>query len=323
MLREIVIYIHGVSDNHIGESHTPQYDSLHTGIGKKVDARLWGDIKPCHVEWGWNYDSQECATSHRLLSMAEANISKRVLDKLLPAKDSTGNPARLVLNPFRKTMLYGFADMFYYTSVYGKYSIRSSVAAQIESHLHKQGVDFDNDEVSLTLIGHSAGSVIAFDILFYLFGAGKDKVFFETKDKFAECVGEHFNNGKPPFEQLKALKDSGRLRVRRLVTLGSPISMMLCRSDYNVHMFAKGGSIEPKHYGLYDEPETFSKLKGARWINLWDKDDPIAFPVEPIVSHEKKGVVKDIYVDLSDRISKAHNEYWYSEKVYKVIASAW
>jgi hypothetical protein len=56
-----------------------------------------------------------------------------------------------------------------------------------------------------------------------------------------------------------------------------------------------------------------------RWINSWEKDDPIAWPVEPLMSGAGD-VVVDRYVDVSNDPIDA---YWASASVHDLIAAAW
>jgi hypothetical protein len=57
-------------------------------------------------------------------------------------------------------------------------------------------------------------------------------------------------------------------------------------------------------------------------MNLWDKDDPIAWPVQPLML-ESPDVVKDIYVDVSDDVTNAHSAYWENEDFQDAVASQW
>jgi hypothetical protein len=63
-----------------------------------------------------------------------------------------------------------------------------------------------------------------------------------------------------------------------------------------------------------------SDLEGARWLNLWDKDDPIAWPTAPLMGSP---LAEDCYVDVSDSVASAHDAYWMSERVHELIANEW
>jgi hypothetical protein len=117
--------------------------------------------------------------------------------------------------------------------------------------------------------------------------------------------------------------------VRRLFTFGSPISMTAYRADSLLSILARdaGGDrsnrIDGAHYGLTrNDPAFGPALQGPRWVNLWDKDDPIAWPVEPLLRQGGREVV-DVYLDVSDSVAKVHGEYWRSGKFQRELAARW
>jgi hypothetical protein len=110
------------------------------------------------------------------------------------------------------------------------------------------------------------------------------------------------------------------LRLRRLITFGSPISFLAFRSDALVEILARDDRLRPEDYGLKSELTGEPPLPGPRWINLWDRDDPIAWPVSPLMESE---LVEDVYVDVSNSVTSAHTAYWKSRKVHKEIARRW
>ena len=63
--------------------------------------------------------------------------------------------------------------MFYYVSKDGKKAVRNTVATQIIEALNPYFSDDMDALLSLTILGHSAGSAVAFDLLFYLFFEGE------------------------------------------------------------------------------------------------------------------------------------------------------
>jgi len=57
---------------------------------------------------------------------------------------------------------------------------------------------------------------------------------------------------------------------------------------------------------------------------MWDKDDPIAWPVQPLMKQGSNDrIVEDVYTDVSDQTKSAHDAHWTSEKVHKVVAEKW
>jgi len=329
-MREVLVYIHGVSPLGQG-SHDANYQSLHRGIRK-----LRGDFPEnfCGVEWGWRRAGDTTATSHQLLSDAERNLGGRAISAVNDPGDFTLNLLRIAVEKFRPLMIYNFADMFYYASEDGKNALRFAVAQQIVSWVKSSsGGGGAAEPISLTLLGHSAGSVIAFDFLFFLFSPRPVTQFIKAEKVSAGPSTLSASTDKPPriketldeLEQLKSMATSGQLRVRRLITFGSPITPLAFRSDAVLKILSSspGARLTAKDYGLLrNDPAFGTPLSGPRWINIWDKDDPIAWPVEPLIA-EANTAVKDRYVDVSDSPTEAHGAYWDSAKVHSEIASAW
>ena len=320
MMHEHLIYIHGVSQDNY-RSHQEIYDSLHQGIQEVKTPfphrSTWEKASRCDVEWGWNFDDQNSPEGNHLLAEAQDQFANDILPKIKDAGDITWNPLRMLLFTMRNLMIKGFSDMFYYASRDGKSSIRATVASQI-MHCIKQPLE-QGEPISLTLIGHSAGSVVAFDFLFYLFAPQdilKKQEFIEKKLE----VSDH--ETQDDFEKLRQLAEDNKLRIRRLITFGSPISMLAFRSNAVVEILASGGQLNPSHYGLDQNHPVFGEeLQGPRWINFWDKDDIISWPVKSLM--QNPWMIEDIYTDVADRIAIAHNQYWESKVIYEKIAAYW
>ena len=310
ILHEIVVYIHGVSTDVQEKSHDEIYSKFHEGVSELIDLG-WPDSY-CGVEWGANLGSSQNPKKHQLLTVAQRNLGGRVMPCVDNARDFTLNPARIAANGFRKLAFYGFGDMFYYVSRDGKLAVRSATARKIVNYINYLNINVD-DMISLTIVGHSAGAVIAFDFLFYLFSQHKNASAFVYRDPQTQSelngLEQRINNKK--------------LRLRRLITIGSPITFVACRSNAVLKVLSGGNQLNPNDYGLNSELQTDTKLKGPRWINIWDKDDPISWPVEPLMGNSNDNSVKDVYCDVSDSVTKAHGEYWYSSKVHKIVGYYW
>jgi pimeloyl-ACP methyl ester carboxylesterase len=313
-MREILIFVHGVSSDTLGRRHDQEYDALYNGVASASSASSpWRTAEMCRIEWGWNYDGLRTPKNEQLLTLAQTNLGERLLKVVDDTYDPTINPGRFVVNGFRPLMLYGFSDMFYYVSTDGKAAVRAALGEQIARFV-EAGQGDPREPLSLTLIGHSAGSVIALDFCYFLFAK-------EHRD-FGQ--GNMSGRGGEQLTHLRALAQEGRLRIRRLITIGSPICMLACRADAVVEILAGGGRIDPAVYGLTQNPIFFGplKLRGPRWMNIWDKDDPIAFPVEPLVDNRLQAV-SDLYINVSSNIAEAHNLYWANHDVHGQIAKYW
>ena len=317
---EYLIYIHGDSQNN-NQSHNKQYDHLHDGIQSVQNdfpnRLVWEQANRCNVEWGWNYDQAISPESDRLLAEAQDKFSDKILPQIKDKTDFTLNPARVALSPLRKLMLKGFSDMFYYSSRDGKSSIRETVSSQILQSI-KQPLQTD-EPISLTFLTHSAGSVVAFDFLFYLFAPEeilKEHEFIEIEND------SHAEQTLKDFEKLRTLADNKKLRVRRLVTFGSPISMLAFRSNAVIKILAQGDRLNPDYYGFEENSTIFGEpLQGPRWINFWDKDDIISWPVSSLMKESSN--ITDIYLDAGDGILSVHNKYWNDKTMHKKIAAHW
>lgn len=313
-MREIIIFVHGVSSDQLGRRHDAEYDALFSGVSAAaIQSSAWRTAEVCRVEWGWNYAATNDARSQQLLTLAQTTLGERLLPVVNEAYDPTINPGRFVVNAFRPLMVYGFSDMFYYVSNDGKAAVRGALAEQIVDFV-EAGRGDPREPISLTIVGHSAGSVIAFDFCYYLF-AQEDRRF--VQDPVRGLYNEEI-------KQLRSMALEGRLRVRRLITIGSPITMLACRNDTVVQILAEGGRLNPSWYGLTQNPPAFGplKLRGPRWINVWDKDDPIAFPIEPLMDNRTRSVA-DVYVNVSSNIAEAHNLYWSHPEVHSHLATHW
>ncbi|NET51952.1 MAG: hypothetical protein F6K09_25615 [Merismopedia sp. SIO2A8] len=336
---EYLIYIHGISPEY-NKCHREAYDYLHQGISGCISQEVgeWHNAKRCDVEWGWDYECEgKEAKGHRLLAEAQEKLAARLFPKIEEAKDFSINPARLIIRGVRELMLKGFSDMFYYVCEDGQNSVRLEVLSKILEAKDIQTCLVEEQPFSITLLGHSAGSVIAFDLLLYLFGKEEDDE-SHKKTNFinfkAPSVESVLNRLDMSHENLLKLENNmgkfwtmaqhEKIRIRRLVTFGSPISQLVFRSDKFLEIFANDGGLNASELGLDRNPEIFgTPLEGPRWINLWDKDDFIAWPVKPLVREQDANLVADIYTNVSCSILKAHNRYWNSHIVHGKIAEHW
>lgn len=315
---KLCLYIHGVSDDPTVTTHAPQYASLHEGVRAR-EARWPAEF--LGVEWGWNWRSAADARSHERLAEAQERLGLRALAAVEASSDFTINPARWMMNGLRALMLYGFGDMFYYVSESGKQSVRAEVAEQVVGHLSRRFGTGTWPPLSLTVLAHSAGTVVAFDLLFHLFfeNVGGRHVFLPAA---ALAARDQLRTG---LDRLRDMARQGNLRVRRLYTFGAPITPLAFRSDTVVELLAANGRLDPRDYGLDRNPPVFGPaLDGPRWINLWDKDDPIAWPVEPLMATASGAkIVEDVYVDVADGPRSAHTAYWSDSTVHREIATRW
>ena len=338
-VHEVIAYVHGVTP--IDQTdHVAQYANLHNAItaqAAKLDPPKQIPPRYCGVEWGWDPTNGQ-GKSHQLLNKAEEMLGKRALAAASDPSDWTINPMRIAVDKFRPLMIFNFSDMFYYASQDGKNALRYAMANSIIEHLRSLNVDLDNDAVSLTLIAHSAGSVIAFDFLFALFYHPRqardfiDPALVKTgpseKGPTAAASPDEVEKTLNDLDRLKSLAEAGRLRARRLFTFGSPVTPLAFRADSLLNILARddndprGNRVDGAQYGLTTNGNFQDPLPNPRWVNFWDKDDPIAWPVEPLMK-QAGAEVKDVYIDVSDSATNAHTSYWENKEFHRRIAEFW
>jgi hypothetical protein len=139
--------------------------------------------------------------------------------------------------------------------------------------------------VPLTLIGHSLGSVIA-----------SDYVWDNTR-----------NAGQPYY------LPEHHLSLKNMVTLGSPLAIYALRDNPGADEHTLAESL--------DSPIRVDP-KGGMWINIYDPHDLIAFPLQPIRSYDRAGVI-DCPVHAGTWLTAwnpaSHVGYWRSPDVAQVI----
>jgi len=293
---EFFVYIHGVvSDLERRSDHSVEYRTLHEGISGELVARGHQPLPPFEeavgVEWGFDV-SRAGDTAH--LARAQRVIWEGV-DAATP-RDLTGLGSLLfapAVGPVRDLVAIAWADLAYYISEHGKGLVRSLIWQEIISRV---GADVPAD---LTVVGHSAGSLIAHDFLFWLFSGDRDQ------STAPGLTGD--------------LLDAARAnwRLRRLVTLGSPLAPLAVRSPAVAALLAGGTRIDSEKIGL-GRPDHFGRE--PVWLNVWDRHDALSYPVAPF--YEGRNVV-DLYPDHSDSLLSSHNAYWTSARVHRILADNW
>jgi hypothetical protein len=283
---EAVVYVHGIVGREYG-SHRADYSAFRNGLTKQGVAlpELTDSVL---VEWGW---PAPAAQETGLLAQAQQELGS-----LVEAARQRDTWTRPLMRPLRELVFYGWADIAYYLDNGGKEHARNVVWTSI---LRSYPTDASID---LTFIGHSAGSLLLHDFLFFLFSGSRDHV----RDKFARnCDWEGA---------------ARNWRVRRVVSLGSPLTPLLVRSSHLVRQIAAGPGpwLEARDIG-FDRAAYDGSL--PIWLNVWDRHDILSYPVEGV--YDAPGRIRDLFPDHSDRPDKAHNRYWSSSKVHKALAEHW
>ncbi len=360
MEREVVIYIHGISPNvefstlrkneendkskkkerkekKVHKSHMKAYETLREGIKAKMkdDSKRsrWENAEHCYMEWGWDndpkLDSRAIGRSKRLAD-AQKHMGERITSQMgcyqwIP-----------LISHIRKLLLFGVSDIVYYVSDDGRQSIRKTICYQVMKNL-SDTINQNEDRISLTLIGHSAGSVIALDLATYLFTDGE--LFLDELLHLDRKLEAQLTELKEPIRgftklgsvlqddqrlvryliALRNLKREGRLSLHRLFTLGSPNSMLI-RNDTYLDNQAYQGGIYLTSLGI---PNMSDDDGRCRWTNIWNKYDFISFPFSGLLKEEDRQYMEDLHVRVSWNPLRSHTHYWNSPDVHAAIANRW
>jgi hypothetical protein len=149
----------------------------------------------------------------------------------------------------------------------------------------------------LCVIAHSLGTVIASN---YLYDLQKGFDFLP--------VGVQEHHGQTPLEMGETLAF--------FYTLGSPIALWSLRySDFGVPITVPSPDLS-KH-----QPD----LTGE-WVNFYDADDVIGFPLRPLNEAYRKVVKKDVPVNVGSFLVSwsplSHMQYWTDDDVIEPIATS-
>ena len=298
---EQYVYIHGVvAEQDRRAKHTKQYRAIRNGIDREL-RKLGGDPLPAidssvTVEWGWDTPD---AGETRTLAIAQSSIANRV--KLATPRDRTGFASLLfapAVKPVRKLIMFGLSDILYYVGKRGKKLVRSLVWNQILDQIDTE------QEVDLTIICHSGGTLIAHDFLFWVFSGDRD---------------DHDEIIEQGIDPSKVVAAANNWRIRRLVTFGSPISPLMVRSAYVTDKMAASPSarLDATKLGL---GRLAHSGETPIWLNVWDRHDVLSYPVGPF--YEGANIV-DLYPDHSDSLRNSHEAYWTASSVHHDLAEHW
>lgn len=201
----------------------------------------------------------------------------------------------------RRLMIDFAADAIAYVKIPNDSYAYDSVHSIFAKSLHKLS-RMAGEKAPLSIIAHSLGTVIASNFI-YDYQASEQKPYL-----IPEAVKKESSD--TPLERLETLVS--------FYTLGSPIPIWALR--YNKPKFGMPVTIpSPKIKDYYPD------LKGE-WINYYDRDDIIGFPLKTINEEYNKAVTADREINVGDIFSSwnpaAHLGYWSDSNVIIPIAES-
>jgi len=296
---EVPVFIHGITSEREPTSHASSYLAFLALVNEALAAggKAPFGAPPIMVEWGWEASLGE----DKYLAEAERVVAREALAPTGKRPGVIFTPPRRFNDGARDAFLYGFADMVYYISKDGERAVRENVYRHLdrEIRLLKKVDGPGRPKISLTFIAHSAGSVIAHDFLYRLFGWGARPIFGLTLNKVRNLVRR------------------GRLRVRRFYTMGSPIAPFVFRSAALIEKILKREKLSADVVGLRRR----DGLANPRWVNFWDDEDLVSYPVAFLYDEvDGERVVVDKRVRLGESFPEVHSAYWRSAEIAAYVA---
>jgi hypothetical protein len=298
---EIPIFIHGITPNKFPATSKREYAQLLDGVSNalKAEHKTGFSSEPIYIVWGVPTTPSQTKGNDQYLAQVEREIAADV-------RKSMGSAYEIpwlffgIYAKIRDFFFYGVSDLFYYVSADGESALREHIFRYVAQTINT--LDRDKDlHFSITMFGHSAGSVIAHDLLYHLFAK-----------KSQETRGTQMFS---QMEKLRKMVKEGRLRLRRLYTFGSPISPLTLRADSLVNVFRADKLLDPAEIGLSDN----GQLSDPRWVNFWSRYDVASYPVAFLYSNTS-GLIHDQEIHSSLSPAAAHAGYWKSREMAQYIA---
>ena len=116
------------------------------------------------------------------------------------------------------------------------------------------------------------------------------------------------------YDKRETLEPKHQLVFSNFFTLGSPIALYANRF-YNHN--------SPNNPFANFQPQKVKDPNGL-WINLFDEDDIVGYPIRPVNSYCKKAVAADLNVSVGSFLTggtpASHTGYWVDKQVGKIIA---
>lgn len=225
-------------------------------------------------------------------------------NSLLPNGESKQNLQpwwKLLVQPLRQSLLLqGLGDLVYYAGVEGQKALQADVHNQVLENLEKYRSKVEKDlrkqeqtiKVRLHLISHGLGSAIAYDFLQGLFSnkptIASDILLAEDR----ETLERH------QFWRRAAI--GGRIELGSMVSMASPLPILMMRSHHIIDSFAQGETLLPDQIGISNN------AKEIIWKNFYNCEDLSAFPIRGLFGD--RAAIQDIEVEGNFGANEAINQ---------------
>ena len=274
-----IIFVHGISPSIINTDYTqPFKDKLLAKLHSEIN--LQNILLPSNLDNFITFEN----VNYSAIGQAEEDI---VLNAYEKEKITLYNPLDKIIgnigfDSLRRDIITSLSDVLIYESDFWREKIRTLLLDKINPYIKI------NEPV--TVIGHSLGSVVAFDTLYY-------------------------NSRHNP------LWLAAKFKVRNLFTLGSPIALFSLELDNTtgvpkpryIPMDNMPSNLDPRNTNL---DLNLTHEKGV-WYNFLDAQDLIAYPLKELFLN--KFNVKDILVQTGTLPVSAHTKYWKNDEIVNQV----
>ncbi len=161
-----------------------------------------------------------------------------------------------------------------------------------------------------SLIGHSLGSVIAFDFLYQLLE--RDRLFLPKPDSASL-------DSQQEIQEFADNKARIQKNFRNLFTLGSMVGLFMMRAGGLWRNDAAFGEIVNPIRQLAENDICRS------WLNFYDKEDVLAYPLENLFDLNPNNIyrsIEDVEIQTGNLVYDSHTNYWSNNKMAAKIAAS-
>jgi len=276
----VVIAVHGISDSVLHGDYTHNFKNLLYEKLKRLKVIPNNATQEEYDQYvAFDYVNYSDIGHPEELHVLEAYTKERnklynFLDQLIE---------RGGFDQVRRQIITSLSDIMVYQSTKWRDQVRQRLLDKINP--------FVNTGDAVSVVGHSLGSVVSFDTLYY--------------------NSRHNDSWK-----------AAGFKPSNLFTVGSPIAL------FSLELEDDTGVQKPRYFtaaatpNYLDPKNTNPDLDPVRndgmWYNFMDAQDLIAYPLE--VLFEGKFKVKDILVQTGTNPLTAHTEYWNNNEVAQRIA---
>ncbi len=284
-----VLIIHGIGN--------PQPDYADTFI-KKVTAELTEDGKFAKADIVWEavYWSDVLATKE---------------NQYFESLKNAGSVDYLSLRKFIITYL---ADAVSYHSGNNSYNAYNAIHNKVKEGIIRLCKKLKNPDAPLVMLGHSLGSVILSNYIW----DGQSRRQASVVRRQGELGEDTLNQSEGRFYSGQGRhKASGVRRQRDLKSLTGIITF-----GSNIPLFAFAHDpIEAITFPDPDLPENLKKM--ASWVNIYDPDDVLGYPLKLLSPSYAKAVTEDVKMEIGNLLLSwtplIHSYYWSDKKFIKYV----